>query len=82
MRVSLVVVCKLKVFELANQLFCIRVIDTTTGLGIVVPLRAICSKDEFKVKQVTLTPLVVVLHWKALRRLIDDGKLKSSLSPE
>lgn len=82
MRLSLVVVCKLKIFELANQLFCILVIDTTTELGIVVPLRVICSKDEFRVKQVALTPLVVVLHWKAFRRLIDEGKLNSSLSPE
>jgi hypothetical protein len=72
----------LKVFELAYQLFCTLVIDTRTELGIVVPLRVICSSDEFKVKQVALMPGVVVLHWKALRRLIDDGKLNSNLSPE
>jgi hypothetical protein len=66
----------------ANQLFCIRVIDTVTALVITLTVRVICNSDELIVKQVTVIPAVVVVHWKLPSRLIDDGKLNNNLSPE
>lgn len=72
----------LKVLVLANQLFCILVIDIAIALGMVVPLRVICSNDEFSVKQVTVIPLVEVVHWKPPSRVIDEGKVSNNLVPE